>query len=60
MVKDYRTEIGLPPAKKPVPKAVAIIVLVLVAAVIGVSAMQIVEAGKKRHHGKAAATAPAS
>lgn len=56
--KDYRKEVGVASSEKTVPKAVAIIVLVLVAGVVVFSASRVVEAMKK-HEAKHSAPAAA-
>ena len=60
--KDYRIELGLVSPKKYVPRPVAIVVLVAVAATLSWTATILVGEAKKRHAPKAPAqaTAPAA
>jgi len=59
--KDYRLELGLVSPRKYVPRSVAIIVLICVAATLSWTASVLVAEGKKRHaHAKPQAAAPAA
>lgn len=59
--RDYRKEVGVATGRKNVPKAVAIVILAAVAAVVVFSITRVVDATRKHHakHAPAAATAPA-
>ena len=58
--RDYTQEVGLPSTKKTMPRALAVVVLAIVAVGISFGVVSVVRHGKERHAAEQAAAAPAA